>query len=197
MELVIAVFAGYLIGSIPTAGWLGRLKHIDLRAQGSGNPGAANALSTGGPALAAVVLLVEMAKGAGAALIGEGLGGDGAVLAAGLAAVVGNLYNVWYRFRGGKGLGIAAGVLLVAWPLIVGPAILVIAVSAWATRSPGAATIVVVAGLVVASLLWEALELPDGWGIPASMLPVLAVGLALAILPKHVKGARFRRIPAV
>ena len=100
MEMLAAVAIGYVIGSIPTAGWLGRLWRIDLRRDGSGNPGTANALGTGGPALAATVLLVEMAKGASAALLGSMIAGEQGVVAAGLAAATGNLYNVWYRFSG-------------------------------------------------------------------------------------------------
>ena len=195
MEMLAAVAIGYVIGSIPTAGWLGRLWRIDLRREGSGNPGTANALGTGGPALAATVLLVEMAKGASAALLGSMIAGEQGVVAAGLAAATGNLYNVWYRFSGGKGLGITAGILLVAWPWVLPLAIAVIGLSAWATKSSGGATIIAIVFLGVAGLLWRPLGLPEGWGIEAGLLPFLGVGLGLLILPKHLEGARFRRNP--
>lgn len=197
MEVALAALAGYLIGSVPTAGWLGRLWSIDLRRQGSGNPGTANALSMGGAKLAAAVLLVEMAKGAGAVLLGSAIGGDTGAVAAGIGAAIGNLYNVWYRFGGGKGLGITAGILLVAWPWVLPAAIAVIALSAWATRSSGGATVIAVVFLAVAALLWGPLDLPTGWGVERGLLPWLGVGLGALILPKSMRGARFRRNTAL
>lgn len=193
MEVALAAVIAYFIGSIPTAGWLGKLWSIDLRRQGSGNPGTANALSTGGARLAITVLLVEMAKGAAAVLIGSAIAGDPGAVAAGLAAATGNLFNVWYRFKGGKGLGITAGILLVAWPWVLPAAVAVIGISAWATRSSGGATVIAVSFLAVASLLWGPLDLPTGWGIAASLLPWLGIGLGILILPKSIRGARFRR----
>lgn len=196
MEMLGAAVLGYLIGSVPTAEWIGRFRKVELRREGTGNPGTANALRVGGPGLAVTVLLVEMAKGAGAALIGSFLAGDQGVVAAGLAAALGNLYNVWYRFAGGKGLGITAGVLLVAWPWVFPAVIAVIGLSAWATRNSGGATIIAIVFLVAASLLWEPLGMPAGWGIDTGLLPFLGIGLGLAILPKHIEGARFRRVAA-
>lgn len=194
MEVVLAALIGYFVGSLPTAGWLGRMWKVDLRQEGSGNPGTANALGTGGPALAATVLIVEMAKGAGAVLIGSAIAGDPGTVAAGLAAATGNLFNVWYRFGGGKGLGITAGILLVSWPWLLPAAVTVIAISAWATRSAGGATVFAVAFLAVASLLWGPLRLPTGWGVATDLLPWLGLGLGLLILPKSARGARFRQV---
>ncbi len=193
MEVALAAVVGYLVGSVPTAGWLGKLWRIDLRQRGSGNPGTANALGTGGPVLAASVLLVEMAKGAGAVLLGSAIAGEPGVAAAGLAAATGNLFNVWYRFAGGKGLGITGGILFVAWPWFLPAAVAVIALSAWATRSSGGATVVAVVFLAAASLLWRPLDLPTGWGIAAELLPWLGLGLGFLIFPKSIRGARFRR----
>lgn len=194
MEVALAVVIGYLVGSVPTAGWLGKLWNIDLRQEGSGNPGTANALGTGGPGLAATVLLVEMAKGAGAVLIGSAVAGDPGAMTAGLAAATGNLFNVWYRFGGGKGLGITAGILLVAWPWALPAAIAVIGLSAWATRSAGGATVFAVIFLVAAGVLWGPLDLPIGWGVASDLLPWLGLGLGILILPKSARGARFRQI---
>jgi acyl phosphate:glycerol-3-phosphate acyltransferase len=193
MEMILAVLVGYLAGSVPTAGWLGRLRDIDLRKQGSGNPGANNALRTGGAGLAAAVLFVEMAKGAGAVLAGSGLAGEAGMVAAGLAAAIGNLYNVWYRFSGGKGLGITGGVLVAAWPTVFVPAIAVIALSAWATRSAGGASLIALLFLAMAGLIWDPAGLPTGWGVEAGLVPFLGLGLGLLIFPKHLDGAQFRR----
>ena len=61
------------------------------------------------PTLALLVLVVEIAKGLAAVVAGMNIAGETAALAAGLGAVTGNVYNVWYRFQGGKGLGISCG----------------------------------------------------------------------------------------
>lgn len=194
LAVVSAPVIGYLIGTVPTAVWLGRLGGIDLRRQGSRNPGAANALRTGGPRLAAAVLMVEMAKGAAAVLVGSVIGGDLAAMLAGLGAVSGNLYNFYFGFRGGKGLGITAGVLLAAWPTVVIPIVMIIALGAWATRSSGAAAVIAALAIVVLSISWELFDLPTGWGISVRLLlVVLATGVALLIVPRHWGEARFRR----
>lgn len=195
---LLAGLAGYLIGSLPTAGWLARIKGIDLLVEGSGNPGANNALRTGGAALAATVLLVEMAKGASIALLGQAMAGDTGMVVAGLAGVTGNLYNVWYGFRGGKGLGITAGTLLVAWPTVVLPLLIIIAAGARATRSSRGATLIALIALAICGPLWLTLDLSVGWGIDRpAMLAALAIALGLLIAPKHLSGARLRRsIPA-
>src|SRR5690606_25837333 len=125
-EVILPVIIGYLLGCIPTAVWIARASGIDLRHQGSGNPGANNALRLGGRRLAALVLFTEMAKGAAAALRGGQLAGEEGMIAAGLGAAFGNLYNVFLRFKGGKGLGITAGVLLAAWPVVLVPILVVI-----------------------------------------------------------------------
>lgn len=185
----IAALAGYLLGSIPTAGLLGRLRGVDLLSEGSGNPGTANALRTGGPWLAGVVLVVEAAKGFGAVWLGHLLADETGALAAGLAAVAGNVYNVWYRFEGGKGLGISLGVLAGLWPAIIPPVALVILAGMVLTRSSGIASLVTLAFLVGMSFLWPAAGWPTGGLEPSWRLPALAVGIALIITRKHWRDA--------
>jgi acyl phosphate:glycerol-3-phosphate acyltransferase len=192
--ILLAALVGYLIGATPTAAWIARwMKGIDLRQVGSGNPGANNALQTGGPSLAATVLMVEMAKGAGAVLVGGQVGGEYEALAAGLGAIAGNLYNLYYRFRGGKGLGITAGVLLAAWPTVFIPSILVIVLGAKITRSSGAAAIIAIVALNLMALVWIGFGLPMAWGLSRdTTLLILASGAGIMIWPKHWGIARFR-----
>lgn len=187
---VLAAFVGYLIGSIPSASFLGRLRGVDLRTEGSANPGTANALRISGPWLAALVLIVEAAKGYGAVWLGYAADESGAIAAA-LGAVAGNVYNVWYRFRGGKGLGISLGVLAGAWPAVVVPILVVILVGVLITRSSGTASIVAIAALTVMALLWSAYQWPTGGVEPNSQLLVLALGIALIIVWKHWRDAQF------
>jgi len=103
---------GYLLGSIPFGLILTRLAGLgDIRQIGSGNIGATNVLRTGNKALAALTLLLDGGKGAAAVLIGNQFGIDMAVIA-GAAALVGHIFPIWLRFKGGKGVATALGVLL-------------------------------------------------------------------------------------
>src|SRR5208282_5925504 len=109
-----AAVAGYLLGSIPFGLLLTRLAGMgDIRKIGSGNIGATNVLRTGNRALAALTLLLDGGKGAAAVLLGARFGPDTAVLA-GAGALVGHLFPLWLRFKGGKGVATGLGVLLAA-----------------------------------------------------------------------------------
>lgn len=186
MTTLLAGAIGYVIGSVPTAEWLGRMAGVRLRKSGSGNPGANNALRLGGPTLAAAVLLVEMAKGMAAVLVGAAVAADTGAVVAGLGAVAGNVYNVWYRGQGGKGLGISAGVLLAAWPIALIPSLLVIAAVALVTRSSGLAALTAVTGLLLMSLLWMWQDLPTAWGVGnGALLVALAAGLGALVFNRH------------
>jgi acyl phosphate:glycerol-3-phosphate acyltransferase len=189
MSTVLALLAGYLIGSIPTANAIAGLFGIDLRSEGSGNPGANNARRLGGPGLSIAILIVEAAKGAVAVLVGGLLAGSPGMAAAGLGAATGNVYNVWYRFEGGKGLGITLGVLLMAWPLALPPVIVAIAAVALITRSTGLASVGALVMLLILGLLWVPMAWPTVWGADGAALPWLAIGLAVVIAPKHVTDA--------
>lgn len=187
----LAAIAGYLIGSIPSATFLGRLRGVDLRTEGSGNPGTANALHTSGLWLASLVLIVEAAKGYGAVWLGALVGDESGAIAAGLGAVGGNVYSLWYRLRGGKGLGISLGVLAAAWPAVIVPVLGVIIVGVLITRSSGIASLAAIATLIVMAFLWSTYEWTTGGVEPSSQLLVLAVGIALIISWKHWRDARF------
>jgi glycerol-3-phosphate acyltransferase PlsY len=189
MTLALALFLGYIIGSLPTANAIAGLFGIDLRSEGSGNPGANNARRLGGPGLSIAILAVEAGKGAAGVLAGDILGGSPEMAAAGLGAATGNVYNVWYRFQGGKGLGITLGVLLVAWPLALPPVIVAIAAVALITRSTGMASIGALATLLTLGLLWAPMAWPTGWGADSASLQWLAIGLAVVIAPKHITDA--------
>ncbi len=111
----------YLIGSVPFGLVLGPLfKAGDIRNIGSGNIGATNALRTGKKLYALLVLLCDGAKGAVAIAIVHCLFKDiypHAALIAGLAAIIGHLFPVWLKFKGGKGVATGLGVLLALhWP---------------------------------------------------------------------------------
>jgi glycerol-3-phosphate acyltransferase PlsY len=117
-EMLLALALGYLLGSIPFGLLLTRLAGKgDLRTIGSGNIGATNVLRTGSKWLAAGTLILDCLKATAAILLAQLLFGreTGAVAAAG--ALVGHLYPVWLRFRGGKGVATFLGTLIaLLWP---------------------------------------------------------------------------------
>jgi glycerol-3-phosphate acyltransferase PlsY len=192
MNLTAAVL-GYLVGSLPTANGLARLRGINLLTGGSGNPGANNARRLGGMTLFFTVLVVEVLKGVLAVAVGMSLAGDWGAVLAGVGAAAGNVYNVWYRFRGGKGLAITLGVLLAAWPTVVPVVLLVLGVTAAITRSTGIGTLVTLVVLSVAGLTWEQLGLGNAWGVEdLSTLLVLGIGIPLILWKPHWRDARAR-----
>jgi glycerol-3-phosphate acyltransferase PlsY len=128
MPWLIVVF-GYLLGSIPTAHIAGRiLKRVDIRRIGDGNMGAANAFRQLGAKVGVVVGIIDAAKGALAVVIAQLANIPlPAVLATGVAAVIGHNWPVFLHFRGGRGEATTTGVLLAVLTLpmliIAGPAI--------------------------------------------------------------------------
>jgi glycerol-3-phosphate acyltransferase PlsY len=119
---VAAVAIAYLIGSVSFAVVVSRAMGLaDPRSYGSGNPGATNVLRTGNRRAAILTLVGDAAKGAVAVLLARAVAqrygfGDATLAAVGLAAFVGHLFPVFHRFRGGKGVATAAGVLLALSP---------------------------------------------------------------------------------
>jgi len=133
---VLAIALAYMLGSVPFAlilarGWGAR----DLRGRGSGNLGAANVLRTSGIKAGVLVALLDIAKGAASVLVAERLGATGATPAmAGVAAVVGHVYPVWLKFRGGKGVATACGVFAVLAPFAASIAAGVFVAAVWWTK---------------------------------------------------------------
>ena len=120
----IAVLAAYLIGSLSFAVIVSRLMGLnDPRSYGSKNPGATNVLRSGNKAAAVVTLVLDALKGWLPVVLVKWLGADyglggGTVAAVGLAAFLGHLYPVFFKFKGGKGVATAAGVLIgISWVL--------------------------------------------------------------------------------
>ena len=115
---LLATVASYLIGSLSFAVLVSRLMGLnDPRTYGSKNPGATNVLRSGSKAAAIVTLLLDAFKGwlpvVAVKWWGDAWGlGDGTVALVGLAAFLGHLYPVFFRFQGGKGVATAAGVIL-------------------------------------------------------------------------------------
>jgi glycerol-3-phosphate acyltransferase PlsY len=120
-EMLFALALGYLLGSIPFGLVLTRVAGKgDIRHIGSGNIGATNVLRTGSKPLAVLTLLLDCLKATAAIVLSQLLFGreTGAFAAAG--ALIGHLYPVWLRFRGGKGAATLFGILIaLLWPAAI------------------------------------------------------------------------------
>lgn len=113
---LLALAIGYLLGSIPFGLLLTRLAGKgDIRQVGSGNIGATNVLRTGSKPLAAATLILDALKGAAAVWIAQRFLPAGELYAA-AGAMIGHLYPVWLKFRGGKGVATLLGVMAVLFP---------------------------------------------------------------------------------
>ena len=113
----LALLVGYLLGSIPFGLLLTRMAGKgDIRDIGSGNIGATNVLRSGSKKLAALTLLLDAAKGAAAVLIAQMVWPD-AVRFAAAGALIGHLFPIWLRFKGGKGVATFLGILIPLLPV--------------------------------------------------------------------------------
>ncbi len=143
MTEALAVIIGYLLGTIPTAYIVTRLwVGYDIRKLGGGNVGFMNVFREVGFAPAAVVILIDMGKGASAIAIAKwGLEtGDAFVLLAGLAAVIGHNWMPWLKFSGGKGMATAIGIIITlflayGYPLLLAIFIAIVLIPLFITRN--------------------------------------------------------------
>lgn len=187
LGMTLAAVLGYLLGSISGSLVLGKLKGVDIRAMGSGNAGGTNALRSVGWRFALAVVVIDLGKGALAAAMVPWLllmlwpVDVPALLVAtlaGFAAVVGHVWPLYFRFRGGKGAGTAVGVIAVLAPWCILPLLLVWIITILGTGYVGLATIL--AGLSLVPSMWllgpEPLPAPLGW---------MAIALAVLLVYTH------------
>jgi glycerol-3-phosphate acyltransferase PlsY len=167
MADLFAVVAAYLVGSIPFAQLLSRRRGVDLRRVGSGNVGATNVLRTLGVRPAVLAMMLDAVKGTVAVLVAQRLtNGVAAPVIAGLASMIGHVYPVWLRFRGGKGVATAAGAFAVLTPVAVAVAVGVFVLTVALTRF-------ISVGSMVAALTLA------GWAIASDAPTAVGVGAAI------------------
>lgn len=117
-KIVLMLIIGYLIGSIPSGVWVGKLMYgKDIRNYGSGNMGTTNTFRVLGKKAGTIVLLMDMFKGTLAALLPYFFHSNVNVLLIGLSAIIGHVYPIFAGFKGGKAVATSVGVLLVYDPL--------------------------------------------------------------------------------
>jgi len=177
--------AAYLLGSISGSLWLGKLRGVDIRTQGSGNAGGTNAFRTQGWAFALGTVLIDIGKGVAAVALMRWAGGDVLLQMLGaLLAVAGHVWPVFHGFRGGKGAATLVGGLALLWPMALLPLLGVWFLVLLSTGYVGLGT--VLAG--VALPLWALLEGRDSaW---------LGFAVAVAILLAWTHRANLQRLRA-
>lgn len=138
MSPYLYLLLAYLLGATPTSLWVGRAFYgVDLRTEGSGNLGATNTFRVLGARAALPVVLFDVFKGWLPAAFFAAWSGQtafGWTLAFGAAAIVGHVFSVWARFRGGKGVATSAGVFLALAPWAVLAALAAFVLLVWRTR---------------------------------------------------------------
>jgi glycerol-3-phosphate acyltransferase PlsY len=152
---ILSIISGYLLGSIPTAYIVARMrKGIDIRNVGSRNMGGANVMREIGTHEGIFVGLIDIAKGAVAILIAQALNiSELWVFGAGFAALVGHNFPVFAGFRGGKGSATVIGIFLVLAPLSMLVTLVIVAIPFFTTRKFSAAILIGIALVVVGFVL--------------------------------------------
>lgn len=180
LEVVGVAVVSFLVGAVNPATLLARALGRDLRASGSGNPGATNAGRVLGRKWGVLVLLLDVLKAYLPTLLVLRTLGLVAALVAGLAVVLGHVFSPFLRGRGGKGVACALGAILAIVPWVGLVAVLVFAVAVSLVRYIGEASVVVTLALVVLGVLGvfgvvPMADLVGGW----------LVVLAVLVLSRH------------
>ena len=189
VSYLLAMAAGYVLGSCPTGYITGRVKGIDIRKHGSGNIGATNVLRVLGKKLGYTVFALDTLKGFLAVrvayVIASGINSgidhrELAGITAGLGCILGHTFPVWLRFRGGKGVATSAGVLLGLMPIAVISVFMVWLLLFQITRYVSVASIGAAAALPVFVLLYLHFNLVTG----ATLLP-FSILIASVVVWRH------------
>jgi len=190
-DTIIVFILAYLLGSIPTAVWIGKMFHnIDVREHGSGNAGAANVIRVLGWKTGIPVMVIDLAKGWTAATLpylfhladpGSALLTNLQILA-GVTSIVGHVFPVFAGFRGGKGVATVFGTLLSIQPLLTLCCLGVFL------------AVLLITGIVSVSSMSAGIAFPIllflFFHTPSLIFKIFSVFVALALLATHRKNIR-------
>jgi glycerol-3-phosphate acyltransferase PlsY len=180
VPILVLLPLAYLLGTFPSALLVARGKGVDVTAEGSGNPGASNVGRLLGRRAGIVVFVLDALKGAICAGVGLAIGGYAGGLALGGAAILGHIFPVTRRFRGGKGVATGAGVIIVLYPLISLVLAVVWIVTLKLSHKASVASLAIIAGLpiamVVAGRPWQEIA--------------AVVALAAVVVSRHADNLR-------
>lgn len=196
ISLAAVLLVSYLAGSIPFGFIIGKCHGVDIRREGSGNIGATNVTRVIGPWWGKLCFLLDFLKGflaSGAVILltGSGTFSDPAGIlpvAAALALVLGHIYPVYLKFKGGKGISTAAGAVFPLCPLAVLIALAVWIVLFLTTRYVSVASIAAAAVLPVTAVILYLFKLPGATdSLPVVVLFILLGDLAIL---KHISNIK-------
>jgi glycerol-3-phosphate acyltransferase PlsY len=211
---ILTALAAYLIGSIPTGFLIAKAKGIDIRAVGSGNIGATNAMRALGKPAGIFVLLLDVLKGYGAvawlapfiffqfapdrfwihptySVIAESTELNARfMLLAGVCAVLGHNYTCWLKFKGGKGIATTAGVYLALAPVPLGIALAVFVVAVLVTQYASVGSIS--GAVVLSAMVWILPPHNPLLGIVTTALGALAIFRHKANIQRLMNGTENR-----
>ena len=157
MDIIITLFIAYILGSIPTSYIMGKLiKGIDIRDFGSGNVGATNALRILGTKVGVFTLIMDIGKGFLAVNIARMIISeptDLILILTGLFAIIGHIFTIFLKFKGGKGVATSAGVFIALVPIPVALALFVFLFTVWLSKFVSLGSILAALTLFVSELI--------------------------------------------
>jgi glycerol-3-phosphate acyltransferase PlsY len=180
LVMFLLVPVAYFLGTFPSAGLVARRAGHDITQEGSGNPGTSNIVRLMGWKAGAVVLFLDMGKGALAAAVGLALDGHRGAYILGVAAVLGHVFPVTRHFKGGRGVATAAGVLAVVFPFVL--AVLAVV---WIAIARGLHKASIAS--VVCAVLFPVIVLLRGGG---KLDLFVTCGLAAVVIVRHFSNLR-------
>ena len=189
---VVCVFA-YFFGAIPFALIIGKLHGVDIRKVGSGNVGATNVTRAVGPVQGKICFVLDLLKGAIPVLAAQVLlpGNYGIAIAAGAIAILGHMFPVYLKFKGGKGVSTGAGVALALAPLPLLCALAFWVVLFLTTRYVSVASIAAAVGLPVFAFAFRFFNIGN---VTAKSLPVLIFFCAIAAITVYRHRSNIKRL---
>ena len=189
LTLIAVAMIGYLIGSFPAGYIAGRIAGIDIRKAGSGNIGATNVVRVLGKRFGYAVFVVDFIKGVGAVALSSIVAGGGRLsntdtefwgTLSGVCCVLGHVYPVWLRFRGGKGVATLIGVLfgLVPFAALIVSAVWILMFEATRYVSVASITAALALPMTVGAMFWlKYLNTP--------VIFYFSLGLAAVVVVRH------------
>jgi len=179
VKYTIIIIVSYLIGSFPSAYLMGRLiKNIDIRNFGSGNVGATNAFRVLGKKYGIITLLIDLLKGFIPVFVIKFIVSENFLtyqIVSGFCLILGHIFTVFLKFKGGKGVATSAGFLIAVSPVPMFFTILVFLITLAATRYVSLGSIIAALTYPIFTYIWN----------QPLQLKILSVILALIIVVKH------------
>lgn len=188
MDIWLPILLAYLLGSIPSALWVGKIFYnTDVRTKGSGNLGATNTFRVLGSTAGFIVTVLDILKGTAATVLPLFIDTNLHPLILGLIAVVGHMYPVFAKFKGGKAVATSGGILLgYQWPLFI-VAVIVLLVALKITKMVSLSSMILAVVAVIYAILYAVIT---------GDYPFLAVILVLAAFIFYRHRANIARIRA-